>query len=66
MEETALKEKLENLEKKVEAIYISVEKTRKYYLWSAGLTFVAFVLPLIGLVFVIPTFLASYQGILSL
>ena len=46
----------------IEKIYISVEKTRKYFLWTMIGTVVAFVLPLIALGFVIPSFLSSYTG----
>lgn len=54
--------KLEELEKKINAIYISVEKTRKYFLVILWVSVILFVLPLIGIVFVIPQFLSSYLG----
>ena len=50
------------LEKKINAIYVSVEKTRKYFLWTMWATVVMFVLPLVALAFVIPMFLGSYVG----
>lgn len=50
------------LEKKVNNIYISVEKTRKYFLWTMWTTIIMFVLPLVALAFVIPMFLSSYVG----
>jgi len=53
------KEKLEALQKRVEEIYISVEKTRKYFLWTLIATVVMFVLPLIALAFVIPYFMRT-------
>lgn len=52
-----MEEKLLELEKKVDAIYVSVEKTRKYFLWTLILTLVIFFLPLIGLIFAVPFFL---------
>ena len=58
--EAEISKKLETLEAKIDAIYISVEKTRKYFFWTMVLTIVVFVVPLIGLVFVIPTFISSY------
>lgn len=58
--EPNLEQKIEELEKKVDAIYVSVEKTRKYILWTAIITVAVVVLPLIGLVFVIPSFLDTY------
>ena len=51
------------LETKLEAIYISVEKTRRYFQWVLIATVVAFVLPLLGLVFAVPSFLSSYAQI---
>ncbi|HWQ60433.1 MAG TPA: hypothetical protein VN420_04825 [Candidatus Fimivivens sp.] len=52
--EEDLKTRLEALEKRTEAIYVSVEKTRKYFLWTLIATVVAFVLPLIGIAIILP------------
>lgn len=46
----------------LERIYVSVEKTRKYFMWTLIITVVMFVLPLLGLMFVIPQFLSSYTS----
>ncbi len=54
--------KLDELEKKIDAIYISTEKTRKMYMWTMYITIALFVLPLIGLVFALPSFMSSYLG----
>lgn len=56
MENEILK-KLEEQGKNIEAIYISTEKTRKYFLWTLIISVALVVLPLIGLVFAIPQFL---------
>lgn len=53
-------------DKKLDAIYRSVEKTRKYFLWTLVTTIVLFVLPLIGLAILLPwlmTTLLSGYGI---
>jgi len=50
-------QKLEAQEKKLDAIYQSVEKMRKYFLWTLIVTVAMIVLPLIALAFVIPWFL---------
>lgn len=50
------------LEEKIDKIYVSVEKTRKYFFWTMVISIVVVVLPAIGLVFVIPYFLNSYVG----
>jgi len=47
---------------KIDAIYKSVEKTRKYFLAIIWVSVICFVLPLIGLIFVLPVFISSYLG----
>ncbi|OGF69251.1 hypothetical protein A3H65_03540 [Candidatus Giovannonibacteria bacterium RIFCSPLOWO2_02_FULL_45_14] len=61
MEQELLK-KIDELDKKTEEIYRSVEKTRKYFLWTLIITALVIVLPLIGLMFVIPQFLNTYTS----
>ncbi|MFA7209043.1 MAG: hypothetical protein WC120_02035 [Parcubacteria group bacterium] len=67
MENEILK-KLEEQDKKIEAIWISVEKTRKYFLTTIIITVAMTLLPLIGLAFAIPMFLGtlskSMEGLL--
>lgn len=58
-------EMLKKNEQIMQQVYISVEKTRKYFMWSVIITILMFVLPLIGLILVIPYFLSSYVGALS-
>jgi type IV secretory pathway component VirB8 len=59
--ETELKQIIEAQQKKIDEIYISVEKTRKYLWWTMIATIVFFVLPLIGLMFIVPSFISSYS-----
>lgn len=54
--------KITEQQEKIEKIYISVEKTRKYMLWIVIITIIAVVLPLIGLMFVIPAFISNYTS----
>ncbi len=54
--------RLTALEEKVDKIFTSVEKTRKYFLWTMIISVVLFVLPLIGIVFALPMFLNNYLG----
>ena len=58
--EEETKRRLDEQDSLLEKIYISVEKTRKYFMWTLIISLVLFVLPLIGLVFVIPNFLSAY------
>ena len=54
--------KLAELDEKVDKVYKSAEKTRKYFMWTIIASVVVFVLPLIGLLFVIPQFINSIGG----
>ncbi|MCR4281301.1 MAG: hypothetical protein NUV88_03150 [Candidatus Kaiserbacteria bacterium] len=63
MDEQELGRKIDALERKIEAVYVSAEKTRKYFLTIIIISVVAFVLPLIGLLFAIPSFLSTYSNI---
>ena len=60
MEEDILK-KIEEQDKKLEAIYRSVEKMRKYFLWTLIITVIMIILPLIGLAFALPLYLKAYN-----
>lgn len=51
--------RLDEQDKKLDAIFQSSEKMRKYFLWTLIITVAAIVLPMIGLVFVLPSFLNS-------
>jgi len=62
MEEDIL-QKIAEQDKKLEEIYRSIEKMRKYFLWTLIITVALIILPLIGLMFVLPKFLSIYSGI---
>ncbi|HAQ05816.1 TPA: hypothetical protein DCP13_03425 [Candidatus Azambacteria bacterium] len=57
--EQDISRKFEEQEKKLDAIYKSVEKTRKYFLFTLIVSVVFIVLPLVGLIFVIPMLLST-------
>ncbi|MST04335.1 MAG: hypothetical protein EXS49_02090 [Candidatus Pacebacteria bacterium] len=59
--EEVLKKIAENTEK-IDKIYKSVEKTRKYFFWTMVITIATVVVPLIVLAFVVPAFLKTYIG----
>ncbi len=65
MENEILK-KLEAQEAKIDAIWVSVEKSRKYFLVAMWVTLAAVLLPLLGLVFAIPAFLSTYSTALEM
>lgn len=62
METNDVIQKLEAHEKKLDAIFRSTEKTRRYIFWTMIGSIVVFVLPLIGLLFVVPYFLSVYSS----
>ena len=66
MEDLEIGRRIDALEKKIDAVYVSAEKTRKYFLAVIIVSLIAFVLPLIGLSFAIPSFLSSYGDISGL
>lgn len=61
MDEIVL-QKLAEQEKKIDAIFVSVEKTRKYFLWTLIASLVFFLLPVIGLMFAVPFFLSTLSS----
>ncbi|MBU1557922.1 hypothetical protein KKC45_03090 [Patescibacteria group bacterium] len=56
--------KIEEQDEKLEAIWDSVEKTRKYFLIIIWITVLTVVLPAVGLLFAIPKFLSSYSSMM--
>ncbi len=58
-------ERIAALETKIEEIRVSVEKTRQYLLWTLVVTIAVVVLPAIGLMFAIPSFLSTYNDTLN-
>lgn len=67
MDQEILK-KFEEQDAKLDAIYQSVEKMRKYFLWTLIVTVAAIILPIIGLIAIIPWFLKimtlAYSGLM--
>ena len=60
--EQEIKEQLGAQRELLEKIYLSTEKTRKYFLYTLIVSLVLFVLPLIGLIFVLPNALSVYTS----
>lgn len=53
-----LEQKLKEQDQKLDKIYTSIEKMRKYFLWTMIITIATIVLPLIALVAIVPWFLS--------
>lgn len=58
--------RLDVIEAKVDATFRSAEKMRKYFLITMWVTLATLLLPMIGLIFVIPTFLNYYSTLSGL
>ena len=63
MDDTELRKRLDGLEQKLGETFIAADKTRKYMLWAGIISIVLFIVPLIGLVFAIPSFISTYSSI---
>ena len=63
--ENEILNKLIEQEEKINVIYKSVEKTRKYILYMTIISIAFVVLPIIGLLFVIPSFVSTYSSVLG-
>ena len=59
MKDQELRQMLLDLEKKIDPIYVSAERTRRYFLLTIIVTLVALVLPLVASLFVTPSILGQ-------
>lgn len=53
--------RLEKNEEKLEKIFVSVERMRRYFLWTLIVTVLMVLLPAVGLLFAIPKFMDTYS-----
>jgi uncharacterized protein YqhQ len=60
-----VEKRMSELERKVDAIYESVEKTRNIIMWTGIITIAVIVLPLVAMMFVIPSFLSNYTDTIN-
>ena len=54
-----LLKKLEEQQVKIDAMYVSVEKLRKYFLWTLVITAVTILLPLLAMMFILPSVMGT-------
>ncbi len=57
-----LKKRFELQDELLKKIYVSAEKTRKYFLTTTVITIVTLVIPLIILIFILPKFINTYMS----
>jgi hypothetical protein len=60
--EPTIQTQLDELTKKIDTIFASVEKSRKYFLITMWVTVLTIVLPIIGLAFFAPKMLQTYTA----
>lgn len=58
-------DKIDALEKKIDELVRSIRTIKRIFFWILVVSVVMFILPLIGLVFVIPQFISTYTGALN-
>lgn len=61
--EEQILEMLSQSQELLQKTYESAEKTRKYFLYTTIITILMIVLPIIGLLLIIPQFLKTYSDI---
>ena len=61
--DTEILKKLEEQDAKLEAIFQSVEKTRKHMMWTLIINVIFVLLPFLLLLLAIPSFLSLYSGL---
>ena len=50
----------------LQKVFVSVEKTRKYFMWTLIVTLALFIIPLVGLLFAIPMLLNNLSAMLAI
>jgi type II secretory pathway component PulF len=61
--EPAIEQRLSSIEQKLDQVQKDTKRTYQIMLWTAIVGVAVFVLPLIGLIFVIPQFINTYANI---
>lgn len=64
--ETEIPEALKQLNEKIDRVYDSVERTRKYMLWSLIMQVAVVLLPMVVLMFAVPFLLSSLSNLSGL
>ena len=64
--DTEITAALKQLDDKIEVVYASVEKTRKYMFWSLVVQLAMVLLPIIVLMFAVPFLLSSLSNLSGL
>lgn len=63
--ESELKQLIELQQKKIDEIYTTMEKIKKYMQWTLIASVVFFVLPLLAVIFIVPFLISNYTSTLG-
>lgn len=66
MNESDIQKQLDAQQEALTAIYMSVEKTRKYIMWSGIASLIFFIAPLIIFLIMIPRIIGTFTGSLGI
>jgi len=67
MTQEETEQRLVQMQEKVDKIYVSVEKTRRYFMWTLIISIAVMVLPLIGRLITIPLYINNLKtGLMGL
>ena len=66
METSALEERLAAMDQKLDLVYVSTQRIYKFFLIFLIGSVVMLVLPVIGLMFAVPSFISTYQNMGSI
>ncbi|MFZ6035540.1 MAG: hypothetical protein ACOYUK_00105 [Patescibacteria group bacterium] len=59
--DSELEKKLQQLESKIDAAYRSAERTRRMFMWTLIISVATIVLPLLGLIILIPLYVQTLE-----
>ena len=61
----SLESNIQELEKKMEKLQRSIDRLTKIFFWTLIMGIVLFVVPLLGLLIILPQFIANYTSALN-
>jgi ABC-type arginine transport system permease subunit len=55
--------KLKELDEKIGNVYVSAEKTRKYFMWTMIATLIFFIVPLLAIAIILPSLINNISNL---
>ncbi len=57
-----IEDQMNRLEEKIDTMYVSIEKVRKYLLTTLIITIITILLPILIAILIVPTILKTFEG----